>query len=461
MRLCAQLLLPAALAWALVAPGPAMAALGYLDQFGTAGSGPGQFNAPKGVAVAADGTIFVADTGNHRIQVFDANGNFLRQWGSLGVGNGQFNGPRDLTLGLGGVAVADTGNDRLLRFDPFGATIGCINCSGFSNPSGITFRPDIAFYFIANTDGHEIVFTDASVMKSSFGEIGISDGQFAAPQGVTAGPSGDVYVADTNIDRIQRFEGSHVGMSHVSTFGGGQVDGPHDIASDAGGTLYVADTFNNRIQRFSAAGALIGPLGGPGPGPGQFSQPAGVDADCHGNVYVADTGNDRIQKLGEPGNSKPPCLDPGPGPEPGPAPSPAPGPGAAPGEGFASFPVGAETLAPGLRILGRRLTLNRRGLLRARLRCPASGRSGPCRGTLILKTQPRLPFGGKRRRVALARTSFSVPAGKTRALSMQFGTRQVSLVRTNRRARRIEAIAIVRGRAGERLRLAKKMRLVV
>ena len=67
---------------------------------------------------------------------------------------------------------------------------------------------------------------------------------------------------------------------------------------DATGNVYVADTFNNRIQRFTSNGTYLAPLGGPGSGDGQFSQPWGVAVHASGDVYAADTGNGRVQVFG-------------------------------------------------------------------------------------------------------------------------------------------------------------------
>src|SRR5438552_8179000 len=65
----------------------------FVTKWGSAGSGNGQFNAPWGVAVDAAGNVYVADTGNNRIQKFTGTGGFLTAWGSAGSGNGQFNVP--------------------------------------------------------------------------------------------------------------------------------------------------------------------------------------------------------------------------------------------------------------------------------------------------------------------------------------------------------------------------------
>src|SRR5439155_1427221 len=102
--------------------GPAQAqGLRFLSMFGESGSGIGRFNRPSGVAVRPDGTILVADTGNNRIQLFDAKGSFLSAFGSEGSGDGQLSGPTGVAVSPDGrILVADTGNHRIQVLDGVG-----------------------------------------------------------------------------------------------------------------------------------------------------------------------------------------------------------------------------------------------------------------------------------------------------------------------------------------------------
>ena len=92
-------------------------------QSGACGSGNGQFNQPRGVTVDAEGNIYVADTGNQRIVKFDAGGNYQTKWGTYGTGNGQFNFPGGVAVDpvSGDVFVADTLNHRIQKFTSTGA----------------------------------------------------------------------------------------------------------------------------------------------------------------------------------------------------------------------------------------------------------------------------------------------------------------------------------------------------
>ena len=76
----------------------------------------GQFKYPYSVAVDGSGNVYVADTENHRIQKFGPDGTFLTQWGSLGSGDGEFNRPYGVAVEGGFVYVADTNNHRIQKF---------------------------------------------------------------------------------------------------------------------------------------------------------------------------------------------------------------------------------------------------------------------------------------------------------------------------------------------------------
>ena len=85
----------------------------------------GQFNNPTHAAVGIDGNVYISDTGNHRIQVFDATGRLVGAWGSKGEGDGQFNTPLGVAVTTDGIVfVVDSGNHRVQRFSAQGAFLG-------------------------------------------------------------------------------------------------------------------------------------------------------------------------------------------------------------------------------------------------------------------------------------------------------------------------------------------------
>ena len=90
--------------------------------WGTAGSGDGEFNGPSGIAIDQQDVLYIVDSRNHRVQKFTKDGEFLATWGSLGSAEGQFNAPWGITIDQqGDVYVADHKNHRVQKFTPDGA----------------------------------------------------------------------------------------------------------------------------------------------------------------------------------------------------------------------------------------------------------------------------------------------------------------------------------------------------
>ncbi len=236
----------------------------FLEKFGRPGAGPGEYSSPWGVAVDRSGTVFVADSGNHRVQKTNAwtdamtelSGNFLGQLGRAGKAGGELDFPTDVALDAeGNLYVVDSGNARVQKL------------------------------------------TQNGKLLAMWGEPGTGPGQLDEPLGIALGPDGHVWVTDTKNNRVQRFDaaGRFVAQWGEPGDGPGQFFGPAGIAVDAKGLVYVVDRGNHRVQVFDAAGRLAGTIGAEGTGKGQLLRPYGVAVDDEGTVYVSDTGNHRVQ----------------------------------------------------------------------------------------------------------------------------------------------------------------------
>ena len=106
---------------------------------GTTGSGQAQFNSPNGIAVESGGAIFVADTGNNRIQRFYPNGSYQTEWGTFGTALGQFKQPAAVAVdGGGNVCIADTDNNRVVGATPGAGAVRLLNSppSAVASPLG-------------------------------------------------------------------------------------------------------------------------------------------------------------------------------------------------------------------------------------------------------------------------------------------------------------------------------------
>jgi tripartite motif-containing protein 71 len=303
----------------------------YLAQWGGTGSSNGQFSDPSGVAVDGSNYVYVADWGNNRIQKFTSSGGFVAVWGgtSNGTNPGQFYQPYDVTVdSLGNVYVADTTNNRIQKLPAgldgtvganwltFGGTSTGTNPGQFNNPIGV--GTDASNNLFVTDDYNSRIQKLPAGMDGTVGSnwvtyggptSGTNPGQFNDPIGLVFNGAGDLYVADSNNQRIQLLpSGSNpaVGTNWV-TFGSsgtnpGQFNGPIGPGVDVSGNLAVADVFNNRVQILPAGkdgtvGANWVVLGSSGTGNGQFNNPHSIAFDSARNMYVADALNNRIQKF--------------------------------------------------------------------------------------------------------------------------------------------------------------------
>jgi len=283
--------------------------------FGSPGADPGQFNRPRDLAVALDGTLYVADTGNHRIQHLDAEGNVIKVWGVFGdaaagqAPPGSFNEPWGIALGGdGSVYVADTWNHRIQKFTPDGEFITTWGYFGQAETPLALWGPrDVAVddeenrVFVTDTGNKRIVVYDSEGnFISEFGEVGLSPGQFDEPVGITIGSAGQIFVADTWNQRVQvlneRPDGTYQPLLNWEIVGwyGQSLDNKPYLTVDGMGHVYVSDPEGYRVLEFTIQGEFIRYWGDYGSGPDAFGLVGSVAVDPQGGVWVTDAGNSRL-----------------------------------------------------------------------------------------------------------------------------------------------------------------------
>ena len=183
-----------------------------ISEFGDTGTGLGQFNDPAGVAIWPQTScntscrFLISDSGNNRIQAFDANGNFISTYGTSGSGNGQFNNPQGIIVDINGdVIVVDSDNNRLQVFNFNGSnfTFSKSIISDFNHPTGITvYGTD--YIIIADTGNNKIklLTRDGSLIAEYNSPNDGHLGNFNQPRGVAADHAGNIIIADTGNKRV-------------------------------------------------------------------------------------------------------------------------------------------------------------------------------------------------------------------------------------------------------------------
>ena len=312
-----------------------------------------RFNLPFGLAAAADGTLYIADTANHLIRRITPAGAVSTLAGTAGLfgstdatgAGARFKSPTALVLDAvsGVLYIADTGNHTVRRLDIASRAVttlagtavttgSTVNASGatarFHGPIALALNAARTTLYVADQTGHtirQIVISGAVVttLAGSSAVAGSADGaggaaRFDQPKGLALDGSGFLYIADANGCRIRRLQ---VSNNQVTTLAGGyqqpgsvnatgtaaRFNQPAGLAFDAsGGRLLVADALNAQVRALNLATLAVTTLAGPPisraatDGAGQsarFRVPRHLARDAAGNLYVADRDNHTLRKI--------------------------------------------------------------------------------------------------------------------------------------------------------------------
>lgn len=287
-------------------PAPAL----VINEAGIPGTAPGQLHAPRNLAVGPDGRLYVADSGNHRIQVFAADGTYLASWGEFGAAPGQFNEPWGLAVDEAFVYVADTWNHRVQKFTLAGGFVGAYGQSGsldaagdnlglFFGPRAVVLLPDNRL-LVTDTGNHRMqVLTRDGTFLQQVGSFGSQPGQLNEPVGLAVANDGTIYLADTWNGRIQQFlpEFFPIFDWRVQAWAGQSINNKPYLATDSLNRVYVTDPEGYRVLIFTATGDYLARFGKFGADVNSFGLPNGIAIDGQNNIYIADAGNHRILKF--------------------------------------------------------------------------------------------------------------------------------------------------------------------
>lgn len=273
-------------------------------QIGGRGSEPGMLTWPRGISAnGPDNIIAVADSSNHRVQVFDANGAYKFEFGTYGNGDGEFDCLAGVAINrIGQFIIADRYNHRIQVFDPSGRFLRAFGSQGtadgkFNYPWGIT-TDSMGFIYVTDKENHRIqVFQSDGTFVGKFGSYGSEEGQLEHPHYIAVSNTNRVIVSDSNNHRIQIFDVNGKVLSQIGSEGSqeGEFKFPRGVAVDESGYISVADSGNNRIQIFSPDGSFLRAFGSWGSGESEFKGLEGVAIMSNGNILVCDRENHRVQ----------------------------------------------------------------------------------------------------------------------------------------------------------------------
>ncbi|MFQ5574359.1 MAG: 6-bladed beta-propeller [Terriglobia bacterium] len=250
------------------------------------------FDKPHGVAVDNEGNVYVTDTNNHRVLVFDERGRFIKKIGKAGSGEGELRHPL-------GIDVADNGDiyvvsrelNKVVVLDRRGKLKREMEAA---NPLQVRVLEDEVLVVTAS----EVLFYDLKGKGlRRWGSLGSAEGEIDFPGGLYVDSKGVVYVSDSNNKRIQAFNKKNGELLWASdkqvSFGL-----PESIVGDEEGRLFVMDAFHMTIKVLRAKdGKKLVELGDQGQADGEFYYPSGLDYAGDGFFYVADKFNHRVQKV--------------------------------------------------------------------------------------------------------------------------------------------------------------------
>jgi sugar lactone lactonase YvrE len=238
---------------------------------------PGQLRGARAVAVTNEGNVVVCDVGNNRIQEFDGDWRFVRQWGHRGEGQAEFKDPCGIAVGpTGEIFVADTWNHRVQVFTPTASYVGAWQAGLFS-PRGIAVDSRGSI-FVSDSGHNRVVRLSASGQQElAWGSKGSGHGEFIEPIGITTDAAGHVYVCDNGNGRLQVFTraGQFVSSFDVPGWERTGYSEPY-VAVDGSGTVWVTVPTRKEVRAYDERGTLLRTITGTSLAGARFNTPMGI-----------------------------------------------------------------------------------------------------------------------------------------------------------------------------------------
>ena len=292
--------------------------------------GPGSgskplFDKPMAATWGSDGRIYVADSKNNRIVVFDAGGRYRSTFGTFGVAKppagtkvtwkpGQLNYPIGVATDTNGdVYVADFNNDSISVFDAKGTFLRRfpdpyrptgLGSSGAGNTGIAVTAVAVSGGKVYATDAYQVfVFDTQGKLLKQFGRPGSGPGDLDHPNGIAVDSKGRMYVTDSNHGRVTAFSPDGAVLwtvgsptTSLTAVSSNPFVLPRGIAVLSDGSILVADPLAHKLVKLSSSGKFLADYGDRGEEPGQLNFPNGIAARG-GLILIADKENNRVQAV--------------------------------------------------------------------------------------------------------------------------------------------------------------------
>ena len=290
---------------------------GVPGNIGDVGRADGQLQGPVSVVVDNAGTLYVLDAGDKPVQIFDAAGHFQSRIGLVNVAGNTLSQVGGIAVdNRGHIALSDEYNQRIQTFQTDGTLVGQISLYNGKGPGQLSSptasaADDSGNLYVMDTGNNRILKYDPNGnLLLQFGDQTGTEGALRSLAGIAVDHTGIVYVVDRLNQRVAKYDagGNFIGglgsgyngiagNKYGVGSGPGQFTSPGGIGIDSANNVYVGDYGNNRIEKFSPAGTFLKVMGGSGTANGKISDVSAVTADGAGNVFAADLRLNRIQKF--------------------------------------------------------------------------------------------------------------------------------------------------------------------
>jgi len=287
----------------------------YISEFGSFGiTGPGHFSHPQFIAVGDDGSIYVSDWGNKRIQKFSSNGEYITEWGKSGKQSGEFYYPTGIAVSDDSVYVVDRDLNRIQKFSLDGEFVTEWGKKGiydgqFFFPNGIAVNNGTVYVVDTGNQRIQIFSTDGEFI-SSFGSSGLGEGQFLTVIGIDIDADGNVYVTDRGNSKIEKFDANGEFIQSFQFHYLDYVFSPEVIAIDPTGKMFIVNSANDRILYLSQdSNPLLNIFDQIGPYRNSFDHVTDITIGINGELLVVDSANHTVKSFETPFYEKPVIVD--------------------------------------------------------------------------------------------------------------------------------------------------------